>query len=138
VEIQPASLAVAQRGRNGQLVTIEEDVLNIAQQLREIDPCLSLHWNEGRGVFVVLETLENGDEKLVTVVKEVDQRLVERIRKIASADYDYVKELDMIDAAHDRKIEHDFSEKVGEAGERMYHALKPKGRRIFVPDWCRR
>ena len=66
MEIQPASLAVAQRGRNGQLVTIEEDVLDIAQQLREIDPCLSLHWNEDRGVFVVLETLENGDEKLVT------------------------------------------------------------------------
>ena len=133
MKIQPSVLAYAQTDRNGDLVTIDEDVLDIARQLREIDPCLSVIFNERRGLFVVVETLEDGSETLVTTAEVLDQRLIERIRKISHSDYSYTAELDRIDKERTKAIDHRFREAVGEAGERLKSVLKPKGSSIVVP-----
>jgi len=125
---------------SGDLVTIEGDVLDVAKQLLEIDPCLRLRWSASGGHFVVYEVVDTGpgkppDERLVTTAQECDQRIVQRVREISHPDYDYNAELERIDRERDAELDHSFTEQVGEAGERLHHALKNKKRKIFIPGY---
>jgi hypothetical protein len=118
------------------MVTVESDVLELAGRLRAIDPSLSLHFSESGGHFVVVETDQAGTERMVLTAKELDERIIDRVMQIAHPDYDYVGELDALDAQAQREQDHRFHEQTGEAAERMAHALrqdlKHKGK-VFVP-----
>lgn len=127
----------------GSLMTVDGDVLDIAKQLHEIDPCLRLRYSGSGGHFVVYELVDNGpgvppDERLVTTAQECDQRILERIRKIRHPDYDFSAELDRLDREREAEVQHNFSEKVGEAGERLHQLLKPKKRKAFIPGYIER
>jgi hypothetical protein len=80
--------------------------------------------------FVVYQLCDqDGDERLVTTSQTFDQRLVERIRQITHESYDLAGELAREDDRRDRERDHEFSEQVGEIGERLFHAMrKDKGR----------
>lgn len=125
---------------NGQGVVIEDDVSSIARQIREISPRLQLHWRPKGEVFAVVEREDLPDGsvrvRLVTTARELDPRLVERVRRIAAEDYDFVKEVEAHDARVDREAEHRFHERTGEAGEHAYHAIRKDlgiKTRAFVP-----
>ena len=123
MDIQPADLSQVVRARDGNMVLIEDDVLDIAKQLHEIDPRLRVHWSEVSEHFAVY-TSENEEEHLVTTCQELDQRLVNRIREIAHPSYNYGEELDRIEAKQKAESEQQFSETVGELAERLAHALR--------------
>jgi hypothetical protein len=136
MEIQPASIAQVRAGRNGRKVLIEDDVLHIAKRLQEIDRSLRLRWNEQGEFFVVYQVLD-GSEKLVLTARELDERIVQRVRKIAHPSYDYVAEMERMDRRAEKDADHRFHEQTGEIGERMAHALRKDlqaQNKVFIPD----
>ena len=135
MEITPASIAQVRKGRDGRSVVIEDDVLDIARRIKEIDPSLLLRWNELGEYFVVAQIIGD-EEKLVTTTTELDERLIHRLKHIAHASYDVGKEAERIDKQADKEAEHRFRERVGEAGEVAAHALRKDLQdqtRIIVP-----
>ncbi len=135
MEIRPASIAQVRASKDGRNVLIEDDVLDVAKRLAEIDPDLRLRWSERGEHFTVYQQL--GDtEKLVLTSKEMTPAIVERIRQIAHPSYDFAGELDRMDDQADKDADHAFAEKVGPYGERMAHAIRKdtehKGK-VFLP-----
>lgn len=124
MEIQPATLAQVRAGRGARTIIIEEDVLDVAARLKQIDPQLSLHWNETGGYFSVVETGQDGRERLVLSAQELDDRVIQRVQQIAHPSYNYGLELDRMDDRADREKDHRFHEQTGEIGERLAHALR--------------
>jgi hypothetical protein len=124
MELQAASLAQVRRGRDGRQITIDEDVLGVVKELKQIDPGLKVRWNEVGEYFVVYEVLKDGTESLVTTTPTLDGRLVKHMRRLGSEDYDYVAEIERMDTDAERAKDRVFSERVGELGEQAAHALR--------------
>jgi hypothetical protein len=140
MEIAPASLAQVRAGQNGRRYLIEDDVLDVARRIKEIDDSLSLQFNERGEFFVVVQTVDTPtgpEEKLVLTAQELDERVLHRVKHITHQSYDYVAEMDQMDAQAKRDEDHAFHEKTGEAGEVAAHALRKdlglKGK-AFVPE----
>ncbi len=138
MEITPASFAQVHMGRDGRRITIEEDVGNVAKRIKEINPRLGLQWNERGEFFTVVETDERGDERLVLTAQECDERIVKRVEEIAHPGYDYLGEIDRMDAQAEKDKDHRFHEQTGEIGERLAHALRKdlehKGKAFVTRD----
>jgi hypothetical protein len=125
VEIEPATLAQVRAGRDGRSVLIEEDVFDVARQLKAIDHSLRLRWSESGEHFVVYQLLESEDvEKLVLTAKELSPGIVERVRQITHPSYDYVGEIDRMDKQAEKDKDDRFKEQTGEVGERLAHAVR--------------
>lgn len=124
MELPHASFDQFVTARDGQRVLVEADVQGVVQQIREIDPHLTVHWNEQGAHFVVIERLENGDEKLVTTALGLDGRLVKRLQWLASPGYDFVRELEAVDAKVEAEKDYQFSERIGEHAEPLAHAIR--------------
>lgn len=122
IEIEPASISQFQKSLNG-FIEIEDDVGSIANQLKEVDERLCLRANFDTGVFVVYAK-EGDTEYLVSTYKELDGRVVREAEKYASDRYDYIAEMDRIDAQADRDKKHREEEVFGEMGEVLGHAIK--------------
>lgn len=115
---------------------IEEDVGDIAKRLNEIDESLFLQWVERGEYFRVIQRTEGGSEQIVTTVKELTPALVEHVRMLGSEDYDLAKEAERMDNEAKQANDRRFSEQIGEAGERMAHAIRKDiqaKHRIFLP-----
>ncbi len=110
-------------GRDGRRITIEEDVGNVAKRIKEINPRLGLQWNERGEFFTVVED-DGKTERLVLTAQECDERIVKRVEEIASPGYDYLGEIDRMDAQAEKDKDHRFHEQTGEIGERLAHALR--------------
>ena len=125
MEIKHASIAQVLAGRNGRQIAVENDVGEIARQIKEIDPSLSLHFNEFGEYYVVVETLQSGKESRVTTVPHdgLDSRLLEELRRISKVK-DFAAEIEEMDRRADREKDYRFEQKIGEAGERMAHAIR--------------
>ncbi len=135
MEIAPASLAQIVKGRDGRYIEIEDDVQSVAGELRELDPSLHLRYSESGRYFVVYQKLEDGSEQLVTTAKQLDKRLVKKVRRLVHASYDLAEELERGDAEADREAERRFSEDLGPAAERLRHAVRKdigSKRRVFL------
>lgn len=128
MEIEPATITQLQRARDGRLVEIEADVGGVAAQLREIDPGLRLRYAEASDIFIVYHRTSPRpgwfNEELVLTARQLDGRILERVRQIAARDYDFLAELDRIDAEADRAQEARFADQVGDAAQRLAHALR--------------
>lgn len=131
MEIRPATLTQITKGRDGELVAIDDDVQNVANGLHEIDPHLRLRYSERGGYFVVYwkpEDWEEGDGYLVFTAQDLDQRIVQHMRELhhrcKQPGYSFADELDAQEAKHKREGEHAFAERMGEVGERLAHAMR--------------
>jgi hypothetical protein len=136
MEIRAASLMQVQQSKNGQMVAVDDDVLDVARRLREVNDSLRLRWSEAGEYFVVYELHEDGNEYLVLTSEDLNPQIIERVQQISNSSYDYAKELDALDAARDRELDRITHEKAGEVGERIFHAIgKDTGQKtkIFVP-----
>lgn len=135
MELRHASIALVQKAKNGQKITVEQDVLDVVGQVKEIDPNLSVHWDEA-GYFEIKELCPDGKERLVTTTLELDQRLLEHLRMISSPGWDVGREIDRAEALRDRELDHAYHERVGPLGEKAAHALRKDlqaKNRIFLP-----
>ena len=136
MDLQPASIAQVRQGKHRR-ITVEADVGSIVQQIQEIDPRLGVIWDEDGEFFAVVEQ-DGPKQRIVLTALELDYRVLQRIKELASPDYDYVAEMDKMDAVADKEKEHKFMQEVGENAEVMAHALRTdlqyKGK-IFIPPW---
>ena len=131
-----ASISEVQAGRGAELVNVEDDVLDVVRRLKEIHPGLNVTWNPYQEYFTVYELCEDGRERIVTNVTELDPRLIAHFEMLASDDWDPVKEMDRMDDEAEENQKKVFAEQVGEIGERLHHALASDyefKHRIFVP-----
>lgn len=136
-----ATLTQVRKGRGGRLVEVDRDVFDLASRLHEIDPSLGLDWNDTGHYFRVTQTLPNGKKVMVTTARELTPELLDLVRKLVSPDYNLAAEADRMDRAAEKRDEHRFSEQIGEASEKLYHALRKDLQvqsKIYVPDWCGR
>lgn len=123
-DIQPASISQVIQGRGGRLIFVDDDVAGYARALKDIDASLRLAFNEAGEYYVVYQVLADGSEHLVTTATELDGRLVRRLRQVCSESYNTGRELDLLHDATDRHHDEQFTERVGEAGERLAHAIR--------------
>jgi hypothetical protein len=66
--------------QEGQMQTVEDDVLNIIRKMKEISPRLTCYWNEHRDCFTITETsLDGSTESLVMNVELLDERVLDRL-----------------------------------------------------------
>jgi hypothetical protein len=115
---------------NGRLVTIENDVLDIKRRIEERWPRLSVYFDPDIPSFVVTEHCTDDIERFVTEVPTLDERLIRRLEKAdthISGQEDPVAMLDAYNAEVDREKHSNFLEKIGEANERLLHALRKDG-----------
>lgn len=123
MEIIPATVAQVARMDSGRLVAVDDDVQNVARDLREIDPGLRLRFDEYQEFYVVYH-VDGDEESLVTTAQECDQRLVKRAREISRPDYDYGLELEKAEAESKKQADDRFADQTGDVGERLAHALR--------------
>lgn len=121
--MQRATLSQVRAGRNGRLIEIEADVLDICRRIQEIDKSLGVDFNELGGYFRVYQTI-NGQKHTVTTTTELTPQVVEEVRRLAHPGYDLAAELDRLDDQADRERQHAFREQVGEVGEHLFHAVR--------------
>lgn len=146
IEIQPAGVAQVHRSlRIGDRIVVDDDVQNIARDLREIRDTLRLEYDRAEDLWFVFELVDQPDgsteEKMVTTWDAekngpVDQRIVQRVREVAAPGYDLAAELARLDAQAERDRSSRFREQVGPAAERLSHALRKDfgaKERAFVP-----
>jgi hypothetical protein len=139
MEIVPATFAQVKAGRDGRNVLVEDDVFEVARQLKEIDSSLCLRWNERGEYFVVYQLWGQGQgetEKLVLTSQELTPAILERVRQIVHPSYDFAAEMDRMDAQAKKDEEHRFAEETGEVGEHLAHALRKDlgaTNKAFVP-----
>jgi hypothetical protein len=147
IDIDPVSVAQARRSRTGRMVAIDDDVVNVARDLRDIDPRFRLFYNEDEHVFVV-ELHEEGVEHLVGVYRELDQRIVARARRFTRPDFDLAAEIENSESEAAAANDARRAEQLGDASQRLHHALRTDlGRhefgqtlksRAFIPRAYRR
>lgn len=124
MELDAATIDQIRRSKDGGMVTIENDVGNIVAQIKAINDSLRVRWSEAGEYFVVYHVYPSGKEELLTTAQELDGRLVKRIQKVTSGDYNYLEELDKLEAAKEAESDAKFKEQIGEYGERLGHALR--------------
>lgn len=99
-------------------VDIEADLYNIVRKLHDIDPALSVVWNESKNRFQIYRngmhifTVQEEDGSF----RELDMRVVERIKEIDTwqEGKDLNAELDRQDAIAEEKIEKERKEMIDE------------------------
>lgn len=137
MRVEPTSLATFARTRGGKKLLVDDDVNGVARDLAAISDRLELHFNERGEFFVVVQRLDDGTEHMVFTAQECDQRIVNRVREITAPGYDFAAEVERLDVAAEARREHEFNEKMGEAHERLAHAIrKDTGQRL--PDYVRK
>ncbi len=124
-DIEPVTLDQLKRGKNGKMVLVESDVGGIVQQIKQINPNLCVRHSDLGGYFVVFfRNPDNGKERLITTAKSLDGRLVNRMHKLNSGNYDYLAELARLDREADKAKDERIKEEMGEIAERLAFALR--------------
>lgn len=145
MEVRPTKADITQfvQARDGTLVTIENDVQNVANSLHEIDPHLRLRHSEAGGYFVVYwlpDGEEEGNGDLITTAQELDQRIVHEVREIyhrcSQPGYSFADELEKRDVDAKKAQDAEWLERHGETYQRLAHAIRKDlgiKKRVFVP-----
>ena len=111
---------------------IELDVFNTIKRLHEIDPALSVIWNEDKDRYEIWRKAEDKDHLIFTVqnedgsFRELDQRVVERIKEIDSwTGYNAALECEQADEKGQQEKQEKFKETMREeVYPRLKHAIK--------------
>lgn len=130
-ELEPIAIQQIHRGAKGQMVEIEDDVLDVVKQLKQIDPTLYVRWSEKGEYFVVYCRLPDeppGTGNVVLMTPELDQRVVTRIQRAAweqkQDGYSLADAMDELDAKADAEKQAEFSERIAEHAERLAFAIR--------------
>lgn len=134
---ETATLAQVRKARDGRMVEIDSDVLDVCARIREVDSSLGVDWHDtdDGGVFRIYEDCVDGVRRTVKWVTELTADLPDYLRMISKQDY--AGELERGDAQADRDRDHASHERLGPHAERLAHAMRKDlgltTHRIYVP-----
>lgn len=156
--VEPASVEQVMRANDGRYVPIDEDVSQVAADLKRIDERLKVRFAEsGRPPFFVVFMEEKDNEgrtsqHLVLTQQAhqtnsgtwagLDQRIVRRIEEIdpqGRSGYDYAKDIERRQLEVEKQQREEFAKRTEDGAERMSHAIRKElglgsvQGRIFVP-----
>lgn len=129
------------------LVELEDDVLSIVRQVREAHGNrVKICWEPTTGMYVFSENCEDGTERLIFMVEELDGRALERLAQADSLSRGYDDAYDRLEREQDEafaRADEEKAERLREEGERLAHALKQDGigphpLQVAVPRGVRR
>jgi hypothetical protein len=119
------------------MVTLEDDVLSIVRQVRELyGSRVTIELDPDRGCYHFVEHCEDHTDRLIFTTTELDGRALDRLLMSDSHARTYQDPYDAAERAQDElnalKDRRD-SERVMEAGEELAHALSKDGRAPRFP-----
>lgn len=133
MEISPVSFAQVQVGRDGRQYEVDGTPGVIAAQLRDIDPSLTVEYNEYGEFFSVIQTTPDGSEHCILRVRldEFDGRVIKYIEPRAFEIRNGISIADRLDreTAKARTERLDAVEEA--AGERAYNLMRTIQREIL-------
>lgn len=115
---------------SGRVVSIESDVFDIKHRIEERWPELEVYYDKDQMEFLVIEHCEDGVDRLACARPYLDERLIKDLEAADSMVKGQEDPLTMVDALNDaieKRRDYEFSELMGDIGERMMHALKKDG-----------
>jgi hypothetical protein len=120
------------------VVAVEDDVLSVVRQVREIDPRIHIYHNEQTGQFDLVEHCLDGIERLIFSVAELDPRVISRLREgdswrdgnpdhVVPDEDDFLTKVEADQEKLQKEIEEGHMDKISDAGERLAWALDIAG-----------
>ena len=114
------------------LVTLEDDVLSIVTQVRELyGHRIKICLEPTTGHYVFSERCEDGTERLIFITEELDARCLDRLRRADSHSRGYEDPYDVAEREQDRILaekDQKSMEGIMEAGERLAWAFEEDGK----------
>jgi hypothetical protein len=118
------------------LVTLEDDVLSIVRQVKELyGDTVKISLEPTTGHYVFSEMCADGVERLIFTTPELDPRALDRLREADAQTRGAVDQYDLQEALFDAEAyerEQNHRGALLEHGERVLHGLKKDG----VADWA--
>lgn len=126
MEISPVSMAQVQTGRDGRQYEVDGTPGEIAKQLKEIDPSLSVEYNEYGEYFVVIQSTPDGSEHCILRVplNEFDGRVVKYIEPRAFEVRNGISIADRLEAEQRSKFRAREQAIEEAAGEKAYALMR--------------
>lgn len=124
--------------RSHGVVELEDDVLSIVRQVRELyEGRITIELLvDNREPYAFVEHCEDGSDRLVFTCVELDGRALERLLRSDSHGRAYTDPYDEAEQSHDRlqdEKDEASKEKLGPVGEEIAYALKREGRAESLP-----
>lgn len=118
----------------GRVVNIEDDVLSIKSRIEEQWPELEVYLDKGDKYhpdpqWIIVENCKDGQQRLVLTTQALNQALFDRLFQADQSieGHDVVDLVDKLNAKAERDQERRFEDAIGEANERLLHALRKDG-----------
>lgn len=120
---------------NGQIVAVEDDVQNVIRDMRAISDRLHCWYDDRSSEFHIVEHCLDGEERLVFSTKELDQRVISRLRladhwhghetprHVLGDNEDVLTVIDQYNEGLEAQARQQTAERVHDAGERFAWAL---------------
>jgi hypothetical protein len=124
------------------MVELEDDVLNVVRDVREIDPRIHIFYNEQTDGYDLVEDCLDGVQRLVFSVEELDARVPLRLRMadqwrgradpehVLPPGEDFLDDMDRYNEALKREQDEQNRDKIRDAGERLAWALQEDRRGV--------
>jgi hypothetical protein len=115
------------------LITYQDDVLDIKRRIeREWPGQVSVFFDEepSQECWVIVEHCKDGTDSVMFTTKFLSQATIDRIKRADQASQSYVDPNKMYEAAdreEEREKDRTLSEAIGDAGERLFLALRKDG-----------
>jgi hypothetical protein len=113
------------------IVTLEDDVLSVVSQVYELtDGKVSVNLDPQTGWFHLVEACDDGTDRLVFSVSELDGRVVKRLQMADSHSHRHTDPYDAEEREQDalwKRQEEAAREKINEAGEELAYQLRRGG-----------
>lgn len=123
--------------RLGGLVELDDDVLGVVSQVREItDGRVTVELDEHTGYFHLVEHCEDGADRLVFSVQQLDGRVVQRLIKADSRSRNYTDPYNTQEYEQDQewqRQQEEGVELVKEHGEELLFHLRQAGNAPYMP-----
>ena len=124
------------------LVELEDDVLSIVRQIREVyGNKVKVAWEPTTEYFVLSENCEDGTERLIFTCEQLDGRALERLLQADGHRRGYEDAYDRQEREQDEAFaesDGNYRDALRDSGERLAHALKkddigPHPLKVAVP-----